>query len=149
MSIYRGLEALPAEWFPDREAVRAFVQGPRYFALGSLVAGVFSFDLPGALAASSRNAAFFIATDLFELARIAALPDEEPYEAPEIPSEWSAKWQDWLSQLATVALAEGYVEEIFEPIIEMQAEAEAEREALLVAKAEADSRAMAAERANA
>ena len=53
-------------------------------------------------------------------------------------------WRERLSLLASVALAGNFVEEIFEPIIEMQAEAEAEQEELLVAEAKAKIRAIAA-----
>ena len=123
MSIYHGLETLPAEWFPDREAVRAFVRGPRYFALSSLVFGTLDEKLPEPLETESREAGISVGMDLFELARLAALPSEEPFKAPEMDFGCPHGWRDKLSALAAVALAEHYVDEIYEPILEMQAEA--------------------------
>jgi len=65
-----------------------------------------------------------VGSDLFELARIAALPGEEPFDCTGINGGCSCGWLEMLSSLSTIALVFGYVEGIFKPIIEMQAEAE-------------------------
>ncbi len=132
-----GLETMPLDWFPDRAAVRAFVRGPKYHALGSLVCAAGTKDLPGALAGASRDAAFFIGKDLFELAKVAALPGEESFEYTKMEGGCAGEWKERIFLLGTVALAQGFVEEIYEPIIAMQAEAEeflSDRHAAQVAK---------------
>ncbi len=118
------LQTLPMDWFPDRAAVRAFVQGPNYYALAQLVLGVTDGSLPEPLASNAHGAAYFVGADLFELARVAALPGEESFEYTEMEGGCSCEWKERIFLLGTIALAQGFVKEIFEPIIAMQAEAE-------------------------
>jgi len=129
------IETLPVSWFPDLEAVKAFIEGPRYEALSSLALGAYLSELPEPLAAEARQAGVYVAGDLIELGRYAALASAETFEAQREDGEWSGEWPKWLSMLSAVALAGNYVETIFEPILEMQAEAETEQKALRAAEA--------------
>jgi hypothetical protein len=119
-----SLETLPLDWFPDRAAVREFVKGSRFDALSVLVLGTFAKYVPEPLASSTQDAAFFVGKDLFELARVAAIPGEESFEYSERGRADSGReWHGRLSSLATIALAGNFAEAISHPIVAMQAEA--------------------------
>ena len=143
-----NIQTLPVSWFPDLEAVKAFIEGPRYEALSSLALGAYLSELPEPLADEARQAGFFVGQDLLELGRYAALSSSETFEAQREDGSWSGEWPKWLGMLSAVALVGNYVERIYEPILEMQAEAETEQEARRDAEAEVELRAMEARRAD-
>ena len=118
-----SLETLPLDWFPDRAAVRAFVQGPRYNALRDLVLSMIDMNLPKSLAFYVEGAAFFVGKDLFELSRVAAIPGEERFEYSEMdPEGYDREWRNHLSWLITITLKDDFPE-----IIEMLEEASTSR----------------------
>jgi hypothetical protein len=120
------LETLPLDWFPDRAAVRAFIQGARFYALSSLVLDAIETNLPQPLASSVQDAAFFVGKDLFELSRVAAIPGEEAFEYSERElADSGLEWQDQLSSLAVTTLGDSLPDAISRPIIAMLAKAEA------------------------
>ena len=148
MNKHINIQTLPASWFPDLAAVKAFIEGPRYDALSSLALGAYDSELPEPLAAEARQAGLFIAGDLLELGRYAVVTSAETFEAQREEGSWSGEWPKWLGMLSAVALVGNYVERIYEPILEMQAEAETEQEARRMAEAEVELREMEARRAD-
>ncbi len=124
MSEHINIQTLPVDWFPDLEAVKVFLQGPRYQALSSLAIGGLDVELPEPLASEARQAASFVGRDLLELGRYAALlSSPETFVAQREPGEWHGEWPKRLSMLSAIALAGNYLEGTFAPLLEMQAEA--------------------------